>query len=150
MDVEHARPGLTEIPIGLDLCDSSLGPQLLQARDSGQPTYAPDSLGGPAAFAVGTPLYRNGSHPSTLAARRANLIGFTGTEILPKTILTTALMGHPNDAVAFHYKRRRLERHVHGRAVDPKDAISAIDQSSQRVARAGLHGAGRRKHLRSE
>jgi len=105
VDVEHARPGLTEIPIGLDMCDSSLGPQLLQARDSGQPTYAPDSLGGPAAFAVGTPLYRGGSHPSTLAGRRANLIGFTGTEILPKTILTTALLGHPNDAVAFHYQR---------------------------------------------
>ena len=105
VDVEHARTGLTEIPIGLDMCDSSLGPQLLQARDSGQPTYAPDSLGGPAVFAVGTPLYRNGSHPSTLAGRRANLIGFTGTEILPKTILTTALLGHPGDAVAFEYKR---------------------------------------------
>jgi diguanylate cyclase (GGDEF)-like protein len=105
VDVEHARAGLPEIPIGLDLCDSSLGPQLLQARDSGQPTYAPDSLGGPAAFAVGTPLYRNGSHPSTVAARRADLIGFTGTEILPKTILTTALLGHPDDAVAFEYRR---------------------------------------------
>jgi diguanylate cyclase (GGDEF)-like protein len=104
VDVEHARAGLTEIPIGLDLCDSSLGPQLLQARDSGQPTYAPDSLGGPAAFAVGTPLYRDGSHPSTLGARRASLIGFTGTEILVKTILTTALEGHPGKAVAFHYK----------------------------------------------
>ena len=43
VDVEHARTGLPEIPIGLDMCDSSLGPQLLQARDSGQPTYAPDS-----------------------------------------------------------------------------------------------------------
>jgi diguanylate cyclase (GGDEF)-like protein len=105
VDVEHARAGQTEIPIGLDLCDSSLGPQLLQARDSGQPTYAPDSLGGSAAFAVGTPLYRNGSHPNTLAGRRANLIGFTGTEILPNRILTTALQGHPNDAVAFHYQR---------------------------------------------
>jgi diguanylate cyclase (GGDEF)-like protein len=105
VDVEQARRGLPEIPIGLDLCDSSLGPQLLQARDSGQPTYAPDSLGGPAAFAVGTPLYRNGSHPNTVSARRAALIGFTGTEILPKTILTTALLGHPNDAVAFQYER---------------------------------------------
>jgi diguanylate cyclase (GGDEF)-like protein len=104
VDVEHARAGLTEIPIGLDLCDSSLGPQLLQARDSGQPTYAPDSLGGPAAFAVGTPLYRDGSHPSTVDARRAALIGFTGTEILVKTILTTALEGHPGNSVAFHYK----------------------------------------------
>jgi diguanylate cyclase (GGDEF)-like protein len=124
VDVEHARPGLAEIPIGLDMCDSSLGPQLLQARDSGQPTYAPDSLGGPAAFAVGTPLYRNGSHPSTLASRRAELIGFTGTEILPKTILTTALAGHPNDVVAFHYQRSGSNATFkEGRR--PKDAMSA-------------------------
>ena len=124
VDVEHARPGLTEIPIGLDMCDSSLGPQLLQARDSGQPTYAPDSLGGPAAFAVGTPLYRNGSHPSTLAGRRAALIGFTGTEILPKTILTTALLGHPNDAVAFHYNRSGSNATFKD-GVRPKSAMSA-------------------------
>ena len=104
VDVELARPGLPEIPIGLDLCDSSLGPQLMQARDSGQPTYAPDSLGGPAAFAVGTPLYRGGGHPRTVAGRRANLIGFTGTEILPKKILTTALLGHSHTGVAFHYQ----------------------------------------------
>ena len=124
VDVELARPGLTEIPIGLDMCDSSLGAQLLSARDSGQPTYAPDSLGGPAAFAVGTPLYRDGSHPSTLAGRRANIIGFTGTEIQPNTILMTALAGHPNDAVAFHYQRSGSNATF--RAGDrPKDAMSA-------------------------
>jgi diguanylate cyclase (GGDEF)-like protein len=103
VDVQHTRAGLPQFPIGLDLCDTSLGPQLLQAADSGIPTYAPDSLGGPAALAAGTPLYRNGSHPNTVAGRRAALIGFTGTEILPKTILTTALLGHPGIAVAFRY-----------------------------------------------
>jgi diguanylate cyclase (GGDEF)-like protein len=123
VDVEHARAGLPEIPIGLDLCDSSLGPQLLQARDSGQPTYAPDSLGGPAAFAVGTPLYRNGSHPNTVAARRANLIGFTGTEIQPNTILMTALLGHPDDAVAFHYQRSGSNATFRA-GKRPKDATS--------------------------
>jgi len=102
--VDYARRGLPQIPIGLDLCDSSLGPQLLRAAHSGQATYAPDNLGGPAALALGTPLYRNGSHPSTAAGRRANLIGFTGTEILPNTILTTALLGHPGIAVAFRYE----------------------------------------------
>ncbi len=124
VDIELARPGLPEIPIGLDLCDSSLGPQLLQARDSGQPTYAPDSLGGPAAFAVGTPLYRHGGHPSTVAGRRANLIGFTGTEILPTTILMTALQGHPHTGVAFHYQRSGSN--VTFKAGDPpKSAMSA-------------------------
>jgi diguanylate cyclase (GGDEF)-like protein len=124
VDVEHARPGLAEIPIGLDMCDSSLGPQLLQGRDSGQPTYIPDSLLGPGAFAVGTPLYRDGSHPSTLAGRRANIIGFTGTEIRPSTILMTALLGHPNDAVAFHYQRSGSNA-TFTAGDRPKDAMSA-------------------------
>jgi diguanylate cyclase (GGDEF)-like protein len=123
VDLEHARTGLTEIPIGLDLCDSSLGPQLLQAASSGQPTYAPDSLGGPAALAVGTPLYRNGSHPDTVAARRANLIGFTGTEILPNTILTTALVGHPDTAVAFRYSQNGSGESFKAGS-RPKNAIS--------------------------
>ena len=123
-DVDSARSDLPQIPIGLDLCDSSLGPQFLQAAASGQPTYAPDSLGGPAALAVGTPLYRNGSHPDTAAARRANLIGFTGTEILPKTILTTALLGHPDTAVAFRYERSGTgETFVAGS--HPRNAFSA-------------------------
>jgi diguanylate cyclase (GGDEF)-like protein len=124
VDVEHARAGLQEIPIGLDLCDSSLGSQLLQARDSGQPIYAPDTLGGPAALAVGTPLYRNGSHPNTLAARRAALIGFTGTEILPNRTLATALLGHSKDAVAFHYLRSGINV-TYKSGVRPKNAMSA-------------------------
>ncbi len=50
VDVEHARAGLTEIPIGLDLCDSSLGPQLLRlATRSDRPTP-------PTAWAVRPPL----------------------------------------------------------------------------------------------
>jgi diguanylate cyclase (GGDEF)-like protein len=105
VSVEHARPGLTEIPIGLDLCDTTLGPQLLQARDSGQAIYAPDSLAGPSAFAVGSPIYIGGGHPATLAARRKDLIGWMGTEIAPNKILETALEGNPGTAVAFHYDR---------------------------------------------
>jgi diguanylate cyclase (GGDEF)-like protein len=124
VDVEQARPGRPEIPIGLDLCDSPLGHVLLQAADSGQETYAPDVLGGPAAFAVGTPLYRYGSHPATVAGRRANLIGFTGTELLPDAILTTALVGHPDTAVAFRYVGNGTNQTFRA-GIQPKDATSA-------------------------
>jgi diguanylate cyclase (GGDEF)-like protein len=103
VNVEHARKGLAQIPIGLDLCQTTLGPQLLQARDSGQSIYAPDQLGGATAFAVGAPVYRGGLRPSTLAGRRKNLLGWTGTEITPSKILDVALDGHPGVAVAFHY-----------------------------------------------
>ena len=124
VSVEHARGALPEIPIGLDLCDSSLGPELLQARDSGKPVYAPDPLGSTSALAVGTPLYRNGSHPATVAGRRANLIGFTGTEILPNTILTTALLGHPSTAVAFRYSHSGLIETYHAGS-RPKSSMTA-------------------------
>lgn len=103
VEVEHARSGLPEIPIGLDLCATMLGPQLIQAADSGRAIYAPDSLGGPEAFAVGTPIYRDGSHPTTTLERRAALIGWTGTEILPNKILERGLRGHPGASLAFHY-----------------------------------------------
>jgi diguanylate cyclase (GGDEF)-like protein len=124
VDLEHARAGLAEIPIGLDLCDSSLGPQLLQAAGSGQAVYVPDSLSGPTVLAVGTPLYRHGTRPDTVAARRANLIGFTGTEILPKTILKTALLGHPNTGVAFRYSQAGTNETFMAGS-HPKDAIFA-------------------------
>ncbi len=104
VEVELARRGLSVIPIGLDICSTALGPRLTQAANSGQAIYVPDSLGGPEAFAVGTPIYEGGSHPATMLARQAALIGWTGTEILPKKILERALLGHPGTSVAFHYK----------------------------------------------
>jgi diguanylate cyclase (GGDEF)-like protein len=123
VDVELARPGQTEIPIGLDLCDSSLGVQLLQAAESGRPAYTPDLLGGPTALAVGSPLYRNGTHPNTLPERRANLIGFTGTELLPEKVLATALLGHPHTSVSFRYARSGMNVAFKS-GVRPKDAMS--------------------------
>ncbi len=103
VNVEQARVVTTEIPIGLDLCQTTLGSELLKARDSGKSIYAPDQLGGAHAFAVGAAVYRGGQHPSTLQARRRELIGWTGTSITPDKILDVALTGHPGTAVAFHY-----------------------------------------------
>jgi diguanylate cyclase (GGDEF)-like protein len=103
VNVEQARKGLAEIPIGLDICQTTLGAQLLHARDSGESIYAPDQLGGAHSFAVGAAVYRGGKHPTTLQARRKDLIGWTGTTITPGKILAVALEGHPDTAVAFHY-----------------------------------------------
>jgi diguanylate cyclase (GGDEF)-like protein len=52
---------------------------------------------------VGAPIYQGGVVPKTVQARRAAFIGWTGTEILPKTVLDTALRGYPNTAVVFRY-----------------------------------------------
>ena len=104
VDVEDARKGLAEIPIGLDLCKTTIGPPLLQAEDSGRSIYAPDQLGGAHSFAVGAAVYRGGVRPTTVQARRKDLIGWTGTQIIPDELLDVALAGHPNTAVAFHYQ----------------------------------------------
>ncbi len=123
VNVEQARKVNTEIPIGLDLCTTTLGSQLLQARDSGESIYAPDQLAGQHAFAVGAAVYQGGQHPTTVQARRRELIGWTGTSITPSKILAVALSGHPNTAVAFHY--HRSGSNVTFKAgVRPKDAIS--------------------------
>jgi diguanylate cyclase (GGDEF)-like protein len=52
---------------------------------------------------VGTPIYRGGREPSTPAGRLAAFVGWTGTEIRPSVVLSTALAGHRGTAVAFHY-----------------------------------------------
>ncbi len=94
-------------PAGIDYCKTSLGPKLLAARDSGAGAYMPFNLGKSEFLVVGTPIYRGGVAPSTVAARRAAFIGWTGSEILPSSILARALMNHPSTAVAFYYGTRK-------------------------------------------
>ena len=93
-------------PAGLDYCDTELGPQLLKARDSGQPAYLPYGTGKNAELVLGTPVYSGGVVPDTVQARRDAFIGWTGTSILPGVILATALEDHPSTAVAFRYESK--------------------------------------------
>jgi diguanylate cyclase (GGDEF)-like protein len=91
-------------PAGLDYCDTAIGPGLLKARDSGQGAYEPFQLGKVTVLGVGTPVYLGGVVPPTIQARRDAFVGWTGIEIRPNVLLTAALMGHPNTAVAFRYQ----------------------------------------------
>jgi diguanylate cyclase (GGDEF)-like protein len=97
------RDAKVEAAVGTDYCQTSLSPALLQARDSGQSAYLPYTLGKVSELAVGSAIYRGGVVPATVAARRADLIGWIGVAILPGIILHTALVGHPSTAVAFQY-----------------------------------------------
>jgi len=94
----------TKLPAGFDLCQTYLGPDLLKTRDTGEAIYAPESLAGISALAVGAPIYRAGTDLSTVAARRASLIGWTGTQIVPGAVLSSTLAGHSRTSVAMHYK----------------------------------------------
>ena len=101
----EGRPGLTlaKLPAGFDLCQAYTGPALLETRDSSAAIYLPESLAGVSALAVGAPIYAGGTVPATVAQRRALIIGWTGTQILPGTILRAALVGHRHTAVSLHY-----------------------------------------------
>ena len=95
--------GRSTSPPNLDVCDSTLGPKFIEARDSGQSTYLPYGSGPTADLAVGTAIYRGGAVPATLRARRDAFLGWVGIQVAPRTVLATSLQGHPGTAVAFHY-----------------------------------------------
>jgi diguanylate cyclase (GGDEF)-like protein len=101
--VSEVRTGITVVPAGIDYCKTALGPQLLSARDSGKDTYLPYGTGKVLDLAVGTPVYRGGAVPSTVAARQAAFIGWTGTQIRPSVLLSSALEDHRATAVAFQF-----------------------------------------------
>jgi diguanylate cyclase (GGDEF)-like protein len=89
-------------PAGLDYC-TSIGSLLLGAVDSGKTAFIPYKTGGSEELGFGSAIYSSGTVPSTVAARRASFIGWMGMEVLPKTILVTALEHHPNAAVALSF-----------------------------------------------
>jgi len=96
------RSQVAVIPPGLDYC--ALEPGLLPARDAGTSSYVPFKEGGVTTLAVQTPVYRGGTTPATLAGRRRAFVGWLGESLAPQVLLQTALQGHPNIAVSFHYE----------------------------------------------
>ena len=101
--VSRSRNTTADLPDGIDFCQSPLRAELLHARDSGQDEYLPYKQGKVEELAIGAAIYRGGLVPGTVAARRADLMGWTGIAILPGVLLHTALAHHPSTAVAFNY-----------------------------------------------
>jgi CHASE1-domain containing sensor protein len=96
-----ARDAASYLPSGLDYCE--LINTMITARDSGLTGYAPIAEAGTTALGVETPVYRGGTTPSTVAARRRAFLGWLGERLEPKVVLERALEGHPNVAVVFRY-----------------------------------------------
>ncbi len=101
--VSQLRTATSAVPGSIDYCQTVLGPELLESRNSGKDEYLPYKSGKTEELAVGAAIYRDGVVPTTVEARQAAFIGWTGTAILPGVILAVALKGHPSTAVAFHY-----------------------------------------------
>ncbi|MGC1238257.1 MAG: EAL domain-containing protein [Acidimicrobiales bacterium] len=97
------RPGSPILTRDLDVCGSGLGPIFLAARDGGTSAVLPYTYDGVHTVALETPIYEGGGVPTTRAARERTFIAIIALTLLPKVILTNALIGHPDTAVALHY-----------------------------------------------
>jgi diguanylate cyclase (GGDEF)-like protein len=98
--VRNAKVGL---PPGFDLCAGEQGKALLATRTLGKTALVPLTIGKVTSLSLAVPIYRGGSVPTTNATRLATFVGWVGMSIVPHVILTTALAGHPNTAVALRY-----------------------------------------------
>jgi len=101
--ISAARAGQKTLPLGTDFCRTVAGPLLIESRDSGIPSYIPFTVGATTTLAVGTPIYSQGATPATIGARRATFLGWTGAQFDPYVLLRQALLGHPDEAVSFHF-----------------------------------------------
>ena len=103
-----------------------IAPLFLSSRDTGHAVTLAfgDSGGGPAYFFVNQPVYRTGVAPSTVAARRAAIVGWMEGLFDARRILATALSGHPGMGV----KLTRIE--------------AGGDESSQVAALGVVKGKG--------
>lgn len=101
--VGRVRSAQTGPPVGQDFCAGGRGQALLEARDTGESSYAPFIVGADPALGVATPYYRGGFIPPSLEGRRAAFLGWFGMTTVPRLILDRALQGHPDTAVTFQY-----------------------------------------------
>jgi len=104
--------GGTTSPPNLDVCDTSLGPKFIEARDSGKSTYLPYGSGPTADLAVGTAVYRGGTVPPTLPLRRQAFLGWVGIQVAPRIVLARSLLRDPLNGPAvrarLHTRYQRL------------------------------------------
>jgi diguanylate cyclase (GGDEF)-like protein len=96
-----ARDLRSYIPAGVDYC--ALAGTLVNARDTGQSSYAPVAEGGRVTLGVQTPVYREGVVPSTVTARRRAFVGWLGELLLPSVVLSRALQGHSATQAVLSY-----------------------------------------------
>ncbi|HTY95924.1 MAG TPA: sensor domain-containing diguanylate cyclase [Solirubrobacteraceae bacterium] len=96
-----ARGSQSYVPLGLNYC--ALAPTMMYDRDAGAANYAPVTIGGKTSLGVAIPVYRTGTPPTTVAARRRAFVGWLGELLVPNVVLERALEGHPNIAVKFGF-----------------------------------------------
>jgi diguanylate cyclase (GGDEF)-like protein/PAS domain S-box-containing protein len=107
---------LSAIPPGLDICAVAKGKFLEIARDTGRLSVTPLVLDGKAVAEILAPVYQGGTVPTTLAARRAKVIGIVGGVFDVEEMLRSALRTHP--ALSVELLRRDFSQYQKQRPDD--------------------------------
>jgi diguanylate cyclase (GGDEF)-like protein len=97
------RAGANILPQDYDVCDSPEKALVVDARKSGKSAVLPYMFRGQEVMGLETPIYRGGGVPTTVAGRERSFQEIIGLLLVPHTFLTTALIGHPDTAVALRY-----------------------------------------------
>jgi signal transduction histidine kinase/ActR/RegA family two-component response regulator len=85
------------IPVpALDFC---AGTQLFASRDSGHLEVVADTVEGKSVIGLASPIYRGGTVPATVGARRRDFLGWTAVAVAPDVLLAVALQDHPDTAL---------------------------------------------------
>ncbi len=130
----QVRSSLLYFPRGFDFC---AGSSTVESRDTGLGDYTPLKFGPVSLLAVETPIYRDGVAPSTLAARRADFLGWVGVVLSPNLVVSRALVGHPDTAVTFRY---------HSSSSDATFQSGIAPKHSQRAVIDLHNGGGPSRH----
>jgi diguanylate cyclase (GGDEF)-like protein len=102
--LSQVRSSSLNAPAGEDLCaEGDIGASLAAARNSGQGSYVPYTVGGHALLGIETPLYTGGQVPPTLAARQDAFAGWVGTVVEPQVLLDQALHNNPAMSVSLRF-----------------------------------------------
>jgi diguanylate cyclase (GGDEF)-like protein/PAS domain S-box-containing protein len=92
--LRSANSVLDALPNGLDLCEVGGSGFLTKPRDTGESEVTPVNLGGQAAAAIFTAVYRGGGVPASVAGRRADIEGLVGGLFDVNKLLGAALSAH--------------------------------------------------------
>jgi diguanylate cyclase (GGDEF)-like protein/PAS domain S-box-containing protein len=104
---------LAALPPGLDVCAVSKGTFMERARDSGRLSVTPLVMENKPMAEITAPVYRGGGVPSTLAARRARILGVVGGVFDVRQMLSAALRSHPGLSVSLlrqDYDQHQVQR----------------------------------------
>ena len=91
------------LPQSVDYC--ALAPTLLPTRDNAMANYAPFLIGHARTLGIATPIYAEGTAPTTVAARRRAFVGWLGVLLEPGIVIGRAREGYKNLSVVFRYHR---------------------------------------------